>query len=79
MVDPLPVGDCAWLVPGAGGLALCVWVFEEEGGLVRAWFEGVAVWLAGGLVCAWLVEVPEAGACVVLVAAFGLDVWPAAV
>ena len=47
MVDPLPAGDCAWLVPEAGGLALCVWVFVFEGELVCAWFEGVVVWLEG--------------------------------
>jgi hypothetical protein len=78
LVDPLAVGECAWLVPAAGGLAFCVWVLDEEGGLVCAWFEGVAVWLAGGLVWAWLVDVPDPGA-VVLVAVFGLDAWPVAV
>ncbi|WP_349645136.1 hypothetical protein [Bradyrhizobium sp. Leo121] len=60
--DPVPVGDCAWLEPEAGGLALCVWVFVFE----------------GKLVCAWLVELLEVGACVVL-AVPELDGWPAAV
>jgi len=79
LVEPLPAGDCAWLLPDAGGLAFWVWVLDGVGELVCAWFEGVAVWLAGGLVCAWLVDVPGAGACVVFVAVFGLDVWPAVV
>lgn len=65
MVEPLPVGDCAWFVPEAGGLSLCVWVFEGE--LVCAWLEGVVTWLVGWLVWAWFVELLDAGACVVLV------------
>jgi hypothetical protein len=43
LVEPLPVGDCAWLVPGAGGLVLCDWAFVFDGGLVCARFEGVVV------------------------------------
>ena len=46
-VDPLPDGDWAWLVVEAGGLALCVWLFVFEGGLVCAWLEGALVWLDG--------------------------------
>jgi hypothetical protein len=48
VVDPLFVGDCAWLAPDAGGLALCVVVLEGE--LVCAWLEGV--WFDGWLVWA---------------------------
>jgi len=59
LVEPLPVGDCAWLVPEAGGLVLCDWVFVFDGRLVYAWFEGVAGWL----VWAWR----EVGASVALV------------
>ena len=45
-LDPLLVGDCAWLVPDVGGLAL--WVFVLEGEL--AWLEGV--WFDGWFVSA---------------------------
>lgn len=45
--------------------------------MVCAWFEGGLVWL-GWLVCAWLVELFDVGACLVLVPVPELDVWPAA-
>ena len=48
-----------------------------DGELVWAWLAGVVVWPDGGLVCAWLVELFEAGACVVLVPVPELDDWPA--
>jgi hypothetical protein len=78
LVELLPVGDCAWLVPDGAGFALCVCVFVFEEGLVCAWFEGVADWLVGCAVCAWLVELFELGAWVVLVPVPLFDVWPAA-
>jgi hypothetical protein len=79
LADPLPVGDWAWLVPEAGGLALCVWLFVLDGAVVCAWLDGVEVWPDGGLVWAWFVELFEDGACVVLVPVPELDDWPAAV
>ena len=45
LVEAFPVGDCAWLVPEAGGLVFWVPVFEGE--LVCAWLEGVVVWFDG--------------------------------
>jgi len=74
LVDPLLAGDCAWFVPEAGGLPLCVFVFGFEDGFVCAWLEGVVVWL-GWLVCAWLVELFDAGACAVLVPLPDPDGW----
>ena len=79
VVEPLAAGDCAWLAPEAGGLALCVRVFVFDGELVCAWLDGVVVWLDGWLVWAWLVALFAAGACVVAVPVPELDDWPAAV
>ena len=47
MVEPLPEGDCAWLLVEDGGLALCVWLFVFEGELVCAWLDGVVDWFDG--------------------------------
>jgi len=47
LVEPLPVGDCARLVPEAGGLALCVWLLVLDGELVCAWLDGVVDWFDG--------------------------------
>ncbi|WP_349630657.1 hypothetical protein [Bradyrhizobium sp. KB893862 SZCCT0404] len=63
---------CAWLLPDAGGLA--DWVELPDGWLVWAWFDcGVVV-----LVCAWLGEFEDAGACEVLVLLPELGDWPVA-
>jgi hypothetical protein len=36
-VDPVPVGDCAWVLVDAGGFAF--WVLPFEGEWVCAWLE----------------------------------------
>ncbi|GMO92905.1 hypothetical protein TM239_01060 [Bradyrhizobium sp. TM239] len=47
LVEPLPDGDCAWLVFEERGFALCVWLLVLDGELVCAWLDGVVDWFDG--------------------------------